>query len=94
MSNNSKEKVKSKYHEWLTDTLATAANCAVTEGNDAVLADVAAQTRVGNYTQIAAKWFSVSDSLEAVDKAGRKSEIAYQTGCSLRCLRGTWSMGC
>lgn len=84
MSNISKTKVKGKYTEWLTDSLTAAANCAVTEGNDAVLADGHSQTRVGNYTQIAAKWFSVSDTLEAVDKAGRKSEIAYQTSLFLK----------
>jgi hypothetical protein len=84
MSNISKTKVKGKYTEWLTDSLTAAANCAVTEGNDAVLADGHSQTRVGNYTQIAAKWFSVSDTLEAVDKAGRKSDIAYNTGLFLK----------
>jgi len=86
MSNIGKEKVKGTYHEWLQDTLTTAANCAVTEGNDAVLTDVAAQTRVGNYCQTSAKWFAISDVLEAVDKAGRKSEIAYQTGLFLKML--------
>lgn len=54
MSNIGKEKVKQRYHEWLQDTLTTAANCAVTEGNDAVLTTAAAQTRVGNYTQMGA----------------------------------------
>lgn len=86
MSNIGKEKVKGKYHEWLTDTLTTAANCAVTEGTDAVLATIAAQSRIGNYTQVAAKWFSISDTLEVVDKAGRRSEIAYQTGLFLKML--------
>lgn len=86
MSNIGKEKIKGKYHEWLKDTLTTAANCAVTEGSDAVQITALAQTRVGNYTQIAAKWFQVSDTLEAVDKAGRKSEIAYQTGRFLKML--------
>ena len=86
MSNISKTKVKAKYHEWLTDSLATAANCAVTEGNDAVLTDVRVAERTGNYTQVAAKWFAVSDTLEAVDKAGRKSEIAYQTTLFLKML--------
>lgn len=76
-----------------TDTLTTAANCAVTEGNDAVLTTAAAQTRVGNYTQVAAKWFAVSDSLEAVDKAGRKSEIAYQTGLFLKMLARDMEFG-
>ena len=84
MSNIGKIKVKGKYTEWLTDSLTAAANCAVTEGNDAVLTDGHSQTRVGNYTQIAAKWFSVSDTLEAVDKAGRKSEIAYLTSIFLK----------
>lgn len=86
MSSISKEKIKGRYHEWLTDTLTTAANCAVTEGNDAVLTTVAAQTRVGNYTQVAAKWFAISDTLEAVDKAGRASEVAYQTSIFLKIL--------
>jgi hypothetical protein len=86
MSNIGKASVKGKYHEWLTDELSTAANCAVTEGNDAVTADVIVQSRTGNYTQIAAKWFAVSDTLETVDKAGRKSEIAYQTTLFLKML--------
>jgi hypothetical protein len=54
MSSIGKEKVKGKYHEWLNDTLTTAANCAITEGNDASLTTIAAQTRVGNYTQLGA----------------------------------------
>ncbi len=84
MSNIGKTKVAAKFHEWLTESLTAAANCAVTEGNDAVLADGHAQSRIGNYTQIAAKWFSVSDTLEAVDKAGRKSEIAHNTTLFLK----------
>lgn len=84
MSNIGKQKVKTKYFEWLEDTLTTAANNAVTEGNDAVLATIAAQNRYGNYTQISAKWFAISDTLETVDKYGRKSEIAYQTGLKLK----------
>ncbi len=84
MSNIGKKKVQSTYHEWLTDTLATAANCAVTEGNDAVLATPTAAERTGNYTQISAKWFAISDTLETVNKAGRKSEIAYQTSLRLK----------
>jgi len=34
--------------------------------------------RVGNYTQILRKDFVLADSLESIDAAGRKSEIAYQ----------------
>jgi len=86
MSNIGKSKVKAKYTEWLQDSLATAANCAVTEGNDFVAGSIRVQERVGNYTQVAAKWFSISDTLEAVDKAGRKSEVAYQTSLYLKML--------
>lgn len=78
--------LQSNRMEWLTDELSTAANCSVTEGNDAVTADIIVQARTGNYTQVAAKWFAVSDTLETVDKAGRQSEIAYQTSLYLKML--------
>lgn len=64
--------------------MASASNNAVTEGNDAVWATITAQSRYGNYTQISAKWFKISDTLETHDKYGRKSEIAYQTGLKLK----------
>lgn len=84
MSNIGKIKINSRYHEWLIDTLTTAASNAVTEGNDAVPADIVAQTRTGNYVQTSAKWFKISDILEKINKAGRKSEIAYQTALKLK----------
>jgi hypothetical protein len=48
------------------------------EGADASAADLSPTTRIGNYTQIVGKTIQVSGTLEAVDKAGRKSEKAYQ----------------
>lgn len=39
---------------------------------------VSPSTRWGNYTQISTKNFVISDTEEVVDKAGRKSEIAFQ----------------
>jgi hypothetical protein len=93
MSNIGKTKINAKYHEWLTDELTTAANCAVTEGNDAVTSDIIVQARLGNYTQIAAKWFAISDTLETVDKAGRKSDIAYQTTLYLKMLARDMEFG-
>lgn len=39
---------------------------------------MAPSTRWGNYTQISYKNFIISDTEEVVDKAGRKSEIAFQ----------------
>lgn len=84
MSNIGKKKVEGTYVEWLEDTLTAAANNAVTEGNDAVYATIVAPSRTGNYVQQSAKWFKISDILEGVNKAGMKSEIAYQTTLKLK----------
>lgn len=84
LSNISKVKVKAVTHEWLEDTLASAANNSVTEGNDAVWATIVAPQRYHNTAQISAKWFKISDVLETVDKAGMKSQIAYTTSQKLK----------
>ena len=72
-------KATAVFHEWQTDSLAaaTTANAAI-EGADATSATLAPTTRLGNYTQIVQKTIQVSGTLEAVNKAGRKSEKAYQ----------------
>ena len=79
MSSIGKTKATAVYHEWQTDSLAaaTTANAAV-EGADATSGTMAPTVRVGNYTQIVSKTVQVSGTLESVDKAGRKSEKAYQ----------------
>ena len=79
MSSIGKTKATGVYHEWQTDSLAasTTAN-ALVEGADASAADLSPTSRIGNYTQIVGKTIQVSGTLEAVDKAGRKSEKAYQ----------------
>lgn len=68
--------VENTFHEWLTDALAGATANRQIEGDDASYATLGAATRLGNYTQISRKTFLISGSLEAVKKAGRKSEIA------------------
>lgn len=73
-----REKATATYHEWQTDSLAAAAANAVVEGNDATFSTAAATTRVGNRTQISTKTVLISGTQQAVDKAGRDSEIAYQ----------------
>ena len=79
MSSIGKTKATGVYHEWQTDSLAasTTAN-ALVEGADATSATLSPTSRIGNYTQIVGKTVQVSGTLEAVDKAGRKSEKAYQ----------------
>ena len=79
MSSIGKGNARAVFHEWQTDSLAaaTTANAQV-EGADATDASVTPTTRLGNYTQIVSKTIRVSGTLESVDKAGRKSEKAYQ----------------
>jgi len=72
-------KATAVYHEWQTDSLAAATtNNAAVEGADASDATLSATVRLGNYTQILQKTIKVSGTLDAVNKAGRKSEKAYQ----------------
>ena len=78
MSTVGKTKATATYHEWQTDSLASVntSNYAV-EGAAASDATMSPTTRAGNRTQISQKTVKVSGTLEAVDKAGRKSEKAY-----------------
>ena len=79
MSSVGKTKATAVYHEWQTDSLADASTAnAVVEGADASSATLAPTTRVGNRTQISQKTIQIAGTLESVDKAGRKSEKAYQ----------------
>jgi len=79
MSSIGKTKATAVLHEWQTDSLAAASvsNAAV-EGADATTATLAPTVRVGNRTQISQKTVGITGTLQAVDKAGRKSELAYQ----------------
>ena len=65
-------------HEWQTDSLASAASNAQIEGDDSPNAALSATTRVFNHTQISYKPVMVSGTQEAVNHAGRDSELAYQ----------------
>lgn len=75
----SKVDVDSTFTEWQTDAL-TAPDTAnfVVEGDDATIDAVVATQRLGNYTQISDKTASISGTQEAVKKAGRAKEMAYQ----------------
>ena len=79
MSSAAREQVKNTFHEWQTDSLAAAAtDNAVIEGDEATLDASTATARIGNYTQIMDKTVVITGTQEAVDKAGRASELAYQ----------------
>ena len=75
-----KVKATAVTHEWQRDVLA-APNAAnqVAEGADAAYTAITPTQRLSNQTQISRKTFSITDTQERVNKAGRKSEIRYQT---------------
>lgn len=74
LSNLDRVKATATFHEWLSDELAAAAANLIREGDDATFATAAPAARLGNFMQISNKTFIVSDTLEVVDKAGRKTE--------------------
>ena len=79
MSSIGKTKATNTLHEWQTDSLAAASTTnALIEGDDAAAASISPTVRLTNFTQIVGKTVQVSGTLEAVDKAGRKSEKSYQ----------------
>ena len=78
VSSIGKTKATATYHEWQTDTLAAASAAGLVEGADAGAATDSPTVRVGNYTQIQGKVVHISGTLDTVDKAGRKTETAYQ----------------
>jgi hypothetical protein len=78
VSSIGKTKATATYHEWQTDDLAAASAAGLIEGADASGASDTPTVRVGNRTQIQGKTVHVSGTLDAVDKAGRKTETAYQ----------------
>lgn len=79
MTNAAKEKASGVFHEWQKDsiTAAVATNSQI-EGDDATNTTVTPTVRLGNYCNIASYSFGISGTQEVVDKAGRKSEMAYQ----------------
>jgi hypothetical protein len=65
--------------EWQTDALAAAdGDNAHLEGDDTAFTTPAATVRVGNITQISKKSAIVSETTEAVKKAGRDSSMAFE----------------
>ncbi len=76
-----KERAENTLFEWQTDALGSASSSnAQLEGDDSpAFPAITVTARVGNRTQISRKLVIVSGTEEVVNKAGRKSELAYQT---------------
>lgn len=79
-----KGKTKSRSPEWLKDSLQAAAPTnKVVEGYDADTGDTMYQpTRLKNYVQLMDKTVIVSTTAQAVESAGRSSELKYQVAKS------------
>jgi len=84
ISNIGKGKCSSYKTEWLTDTLASAALNQQSEAATASADAIGAGARLYNYITIFAKWFDISDVLEAADTAGNLGRISYQTAKKLK----------
>jgi len=79
MSKMPKVSATATLHEWQTDALASPSGSNwVIEGDDATTDASTASVRLTNYCGISDKVARVTGTQEAVDKAGRSSEMAHQ----------------
>ena len=79
MSTIGRESISNSLFEFQSDTLAAAAANKQLEGDDVASFDaVTATVRLQNYAQISRKTIILSATEEVVNKAGRRSELAYQ----------------
>lgn len=87
LSNLDKEEANATYTEWQAQELAPPTANIQLEGDDATFGSLTAPTRYGSFLQISSKTFLVSDSLESVVKAGRRSEVARGAIVKMRELK-------
>ena len=80
-------KATGRYHEWQTYDLAAAAANSQIEGAAFSGTAVKSTKRYGNYCQVMIKMFSITDTQNIVDKAGRSSESAFQKTNALKELK-------
>lgn len=69
---------KALRHDWQTDELRAPAVNARLEGDEATIRAGSFTEVLDNYCQIADETVAVSGTSDAIDKAGRKSELAHQ----------------
>jgi len=77
-ANISRIRAKATAHSWLTDSLNSANSNKQLEGDVTSFTTAVAITKLTNTCQILKKAFVITGTQEAVDKAGRRSEIKYQ----------------
>lgn len=102
MSSLKKTKATGTLHEWMTETLDSPADNAQIEGSDASYGTLSTRTRLGNYCQTVRKTGQISDTQEAIMKAGVVSEYRHQLEKATKelardmervCIQGTKAAG-
>jgi hypothetical protein len=78
-SSAKKVSASNTFHEWQTDSLRSSTTNAHIEGDDTTANAMTPTTRMGNYTQIFKNAVIIPDTDSGLDKAGRATEMAYQT---------------
>jgi len=83
-----KSKATGTKHEWQTHSLTSASGTnKVLEGDDATTDAATLTARVYNYRQISDKVARVTGTQEVVNKAGRRSEMAFQMEARMKELK-------
>lgn len=81
------------FKEWSVDALATAADNKQVDGDEFAGIALDKAERIGNYHQIGRKDIVTSRRANIVNKAGRKSEVAYQIAKQGKSLRRDVEVG-
>lgn len=79
MSNAGRGSADAVLFEWQTDVLQAGAANRQVEGRDFVFSAVNQPSRIANIQQISDKSVIVSETSEAINKAGRSSDLSYHT---------------
>ena len=87
LSSIGKTKATNTSYQWQTDSLSAVAANAKVEGASISYPTLTSTTKLTNYTQISSKACQVSGTDDAVNLAGRNSEIAYQVAKAAKELK-------
>ena len=87
MSGVGKNKATNTSHQWQTDSLTAVAANAKAEGASISYGTLSSSTKLTNYTQISSKAVQVSATDDAVNLAGRNTELAYQVAKAAKELK-------
>lgn len=79
MSNAGRDDAEAVLFEWETDVLQAGADNRRVEGRDFTFTAVDQPTRIANVQQISDKGIIISETSEAIKKAGRASDLSYHT---------------